>query len=298
MALQPSRKDTFGPPPRNVSDLSALVRHHGSYLRSLDPGYLDGRFATPKPVPPGPAVESVGDDGGDGAASGTDIAFWNTDQAVTGEPGQISLPLTYEPIDGSLHIRWNGVDQPPTEWALDGQLVTFTDGLVRAGDILTAAYAYDNGEIPDPTDALVSFDASGWYWLQTVTSDPADYSSDTTFGSAGTAPFGETDPPHSGVYGDYNTVWNQGTMMWARRTVVADAGSPILVVIKWNRAVQFWWNGVHVYGNSGGTGYAEVTVDGSDVLASNLAVFKATDDQWTGPGTGCYFTASVSQVVE
>ena len=63
MALPPSRRDTIGPPPRNVSDLAAIVRHHGSYLRSLDPGILGGRWRTPRPVD-GLGTQLVGGDTG------------------------------------------------------------------------------------------------------------------------------------------------------------------------------------------------------------------------------------------
>lgn len=150
MALSPSRRDTIGPPPRDVTDLARVVRHQGSYLRSLDPGLQDGRFATPRPVPSG-GSQLVGDDGGD---SGEDIAFENGDRATAASVGRIALNLTYEPIDGSLHVRWNGIDQPPTEWTLDDQLVTFTNSHIKVGDVLTAAYAYY------PTDPGVATPAS------------------------------------------------------------------------------------------------------------------------------------------
>lgn len=141
MALPPSRRDTIGPPPRDISDLAALVRHHQSWQRSVDPGILDGRFGTPRPVSHGPSQIVGGDAGGDGGDN-DEIAFWNSDRATSTVAGTITLNLTYEPIDGSLHIRWNGLDQPPTEWTLDVQTVTFTSSYIKVGDVLTAAYAY------------------------------------------------------------------------------------------------------------------------------------------------------------
>ena len=147
MALSPSRRDTIGPPPRDVSDLAAIVRHHGSYLRQLDPGLLNGRFGSPRPWIKG-SSQIVGGDGGGDAADDEEIQFWNTDATTAGSAGTITLSLTYEPIEGSLHIRWNGLDQPPTAWTLDGQSVTFTNAHVHAGDALTAAYAYYLDEEP------------------------------------------------------------------------------------------------------------------------------------------------------
>jgi hypothetical protein len=311
MVLPPSRKDTFGPPKagRNLSDLSALVRHHGTYLRNLDPGIQDGRWNSLKPVPPGPAIDLVGDDGGDGAAGGADIAFWNTDQAVAGEPGQITLTLTYEPIDGSLHIRWNGIDQPPTEWTLDGQTVTFTSDLIRYGDLLTSAYAYDNGEIPDPSSDVVTYEASNWYWLQVPSAPNVDYS-DPVYGdpapwALASAPFGKTTPDHTvgetfvGVgWPDYLTEWAQTTRMWAWRTIVVEPDIPVTIYMRFNRAIAVYWNGNLRYTNSGAAAEKSVTIDGSEVLTSNLLMFKIVDDAFTGPHTGCYFDAHVTQVVE
>lgn len=144
MALSPSRRDTIGPPPRDVSDLARVVRHQGSYLRSLDPGLLDGLYATPRPVPRVPS-QLVGDDGGDG---GTEIAFENADRATASAAGRVTLHLTHEPIDGSLHIYWGPSYQRPSKYALDGQTVTFVNAHIHVGDVLSAAYAYY------PDDAL------------------------------------------------------------------------------------------------------------------------------------------------
>lgn len=142
MPLPPSRKDVTGPPPQDVSDLRFLVRHHGSALRQLDPGLQSGRFITPRPVR-GIGSQLVGDDSGGDA---DEIMFENGDRATATTAGSITLALTYEPIEGSLHIRWNGVDQPPTEWSLDGQTVTFVNSHIHVGDVLTAAYAYIDGD--------------------------------------------------------------------------------------------------------------------------------------------------------
>jgi len=303
--LPPSRRDITRPPP-DVTDLGAIARRHGTNLRSLDPGYLGGLYATPQPVPLG-AQELVGEsgDGQDGGAD--DIAFWNTDQtfAASTNPGQIILNLTWEPIDGSLHIRWNGIDQPPTEWTLDGQTVTFTSTLIRTGDLLTAAYAYDDGELADPSDILVDYGDTEWLWLQVPFHDPNDYSDPLTSfpGSPAVPPWGMTTPEHTVgetfapyVWPDYLTDWDQNTQMWARRTVVAEPGIPISVSHRLNRTRSLWWNGNY----RGKTTSPELTgtIPADLVLASNVVVFKVSDDGYSGFHTGCYFDVQLSQVVE
>jgi hypothetical protein len=305
MPLPPSRRDSAGPPPRDVTDLYQIARQHSSYLRGLDPGFLEGRFATPQLVPTG-VSDLVGDDGGDGGAAGADHAFWNTDQAVAGEPGQITLNLTWEPIDGSLHIRWNGVDQPPTEWTLDEQTVTFTSPLIKPGHRLTAAYAYDNGELTDPTGILVPFASDGWKWVDVPPAADIDYSDpafDDSAWAVASAPFGDTNPDFTDPFGHgwpiYVTTFAQGTRMWARRVITdADAGFAVTISLRWNRAIHVYWNGAAVYSNSSDAGEATFTVDGSLVLASNTLAIKTVDDGFSGPGTGCYFDAQISQEVD
>lgn len=155
MALSPSRRDTIGPPPRDISDLGAQVRHHQSWQRSVDPGILDGRFGTPRPVPHGPSQIVGGDAGGD-TGDDNEILFENADRTTASTAGTVTLVLTYEPIEGSLHIRWNGLDQPPAEWTLDGQTVTFVNSHIHVGDVLTAAYAYYPTEDSAPEAATAS----------------------------------------------------------------------------------------------------------------------------------------------
>lgn len=304
MTLPPSRRDDLAPPQegQDVTDLRALVRHQGTNLRGLNRGFLGGHFATPQLVTPAASDLVGGDDGSDGGG-GTDYAFWNTDYAVAVGPGTISLYLTYEPIDGSLHIRWNGIDQPPTEWTLDGQNVTFTSPLIRGQDLLTAAYAYDNGVMADPSDVLVPYGSTLWRWLQVPFHDPNDYSS-PSFDDSGwdlaTAPFGDTTPPHDPAtfpsWPDYLTVWDQNTQMWARRTITAEPGIDLTISHRLNRTLNLWWNGA--YKGKTTTAEGTRTISGSEVLASNVIAFKASDDGITGPHTGCYFDASVTQVVE
>jgi hypothetical protein len=243
-----------------------------------------------------------GEEGGDGG--GSDIAFWNADQAVTGAAGQIILNLTYEPIDGSLHIRWNGIDQPPTEWTLDGQLVTLTSSLIRVGDLLTAAYAYDLGVMADPTDILVPFEASGWKWLQVSRTDTVDYSS-PSFDDSGwaTAPaaFGETTTTgHYDPWPRPTTVWNVNSKMWVRRNITSEAGHDITIEPRWDRYLRVYWNGVDLFGSLNVTvsGTSPRTIPGASVTGSDHLAISCTDDGWTGLGTGnSYFDVELTQVV-
>lgn len=301
MPLQPSRRDTAKP--------EDVLRHHQSYLRSLDPGYLDGRLATPQPVRPGTSLVVGGDDGGD-AEGDAGIAFENGDRLVAVGSGTVTFDLTYEPIDGSLHVRWNGIDQPPSEWSLDGQTVTIPDptALIDAGDLFTAAYAYylsDVEEAPDIITPGVTYEAStGWRWAPVPPTADLDYS-DPAFDDSGwaedAAPFGQTNPPHDPSvflprhWPDYATTWVQTTRMWARRTILVEAGVSVTISLRWNRAITVWWNGSQVYSNGAAAGEATFTLPEASVLASNLLAIKTVDDAFTGPGTGCYFDAQVVQ---
>lgn len=152
--LPPKRRDT--------KSLDDLVRHLRLNSKQLGVGQVDGRFPPAKPL--GPAAleddETEDDETGDTAA----IAFHNTDAATAGATGIIALPLTYAPIDGSLHVYWNGVAIEPSAWSLAGQTITFVEHRIRTGARLHAEYAYYPSdavvEIPD-TPTLV-FSDTDW----------------------------------------------------------------------------------------------------------------------------------------
>lgn len=78
------------------------------------------------------------------SASGR-VKFINTDTATAAGPGEMNVPLTYLPIDGSEHVYWNTLLQPPTEWTRDGKVITLADAdsRIEAGDVISVAYAYD-----------------------------------------------------------------------------------------------------------------------------------------------------------
>lgn len=148
MPLPPSRRDTIGPPPRDVSDIAAQVRHQGSYLRSLDPGILEGRFATPTPVPKGPPRQLVGGDAGGG--DDTDYAWEYDDRHTITALGTQTARLSHIPIDESLHVFWHpgghGALRLTSEYfTVDDQIVTIPDpsSLWAANDTFSFQYEYE-----------------------------------------------------------------------------------------------------------------------------------------------------------
>jgi hypothetical protein len=169
MPLQPSRRDILGPPPRDVTDLAAIVRHQGSYLRQIDPGMLDGRFATPRPVPVGP-TELVGDEG-DGSDGGT-VLGEDEDRHVCFGPGIQRFPLSYIPIEETVHLHWHASsDSAGVEWKRGDHYEIDDLGVItiypfvrngetwpKAGHIFSAQYLHLEGE-DDPAEPDTFIDA-------------------------------------------------------------------------------------------------------------------------------------------
>lgn len=177
MALHPSRRDTVGPPPRDVSDLASVVRHQGSYLRSLDPGILGGRFATPRPPAKGAPPIVGGDSGGDGT---TYEWQWDDRYTVTAT-GTQTVTLTYAPVEESLFVRWHPDgrasvgDLTNEHFTVDGQTVTIADsGIFAIGDEFSFQYQFDPG-----TSEELTITARGY---------TADYTTDPNPLPAGTKP--------------------------------------------------------------------------------------------------------------
>jgi hypothetical protein len=154
MPLQPSRRDILGPPPRDVSDLASVVRHQGSYLRSLDPGILEGRFATPRPVAPG-TTELVGDGGGGDAEP---ILFENTDQGTcVGPSTNITIRLSHVPEDGSEQVFYNGTPLKRGDWSRTDTALTIPgEPWFRAGRVAWVDYAYYEDEVDLTAAAFVA----------------------------------------------------------------------------------------------------------------------------------------------
>lgn len=149
---QPSRRDT--------PDALALLKHHQSYLRSLDPGYLDGRFATPQPIR-GDGSLLVGSDDGGGAESASEWQWEWGDRLTVTVAGQQMLRLSHVPDEESLHLRWHprglgtaGIPWPNEHFVVDeeAQVVIIADptGLIEVGDAFSTQYRYiydDAGQV-------------------------------------------------------------------------------------------------------------------------------------------------------
>lgn len=129
---------------RDTKGLEDRVRQDAQNLKQLGVGFVGGRFPPAKPLGSTAQFGDLEDDeaGDDDAEDTAAIAFCNTDRATATTAGIIAMNLTHEPVAGSLHIYWNGLAQPPTEWTLSGRTVTFPEHLVAVGDVLNAAYAY------------------------------------------------------------------------------------------------------------------------------------------------------------
>jgi hypothetical protein len=123
---------------RDSENLRNFLRREQTNLRQLGVGFLSGRYPPARPLGTTAGFE-VSDEELD--VNLDSPLFRNVDRAVA-SAGQVLIPLTYEPIDGSLHVRWNGLIQPPNEWILAGRTVRFVNPHVRSGDVFTVAYVY------------------------------------------------------------------------------------------------------------------------------------------------------------
>lgn len=270
--------------------------------------WAPGLYAPAVPVQVSEDLAHIEDAPGRPGSVAQRVGFLNTDGTSAEGPGSLTVALTYLPIAGSEHVYWNGLLQPPSEWTRDGLTITFpdTEGLVRAGDLISVAYAYDPAapltQPPSPSGGLVSYEASGWKWKQVTIADATDYSAtaydDSAWASAA-APFGTSNP--SGYIESIQgwpslvTAWSQASRMWARRTISATPGVSLTVTIRLNRLVKVYLNGVEVASGTQETTVKTYTIDGSNVIASNVIAFRVTDDTYTGNKTGCYFDVEVTQ---
>jgi len=133
---------------RDTTSLFDRVRQDRANLKQLYPGFVGGRFAPARRLGSATQIGDIEDDSETDAETAT-IAFSNTDTVTATTAGRVTLSLTYVPVDGSLHVYWNGVALAPSEYVLSGQTVTFSDHLVFVGDVLTSAYAYYPSDVPE-----------------------------------------------------------------------------------------------------------------------------------------------------
>lgn len=250
---------------RDTRSLVDRVRQDRQNLQQLGVGFVGGRFPPARPLG---SAAYVGDIEDDEATDGdTDqIAFCNTDQVVASGPGTVTLPLTYEPIDGSLHVRWNTLDQPTTEWALSGQTVTIPDptSTIAAGDVLTAAYAYHPSDgVADIGDLGIDWGSSGPN-LTVTEDDLTDRSApgyDDSTWTVAAGPVGYPLGPNGG-----EPTWNPVLVsttstnrgLWLRRTLTTSDDATLSISA---RVDGQWWvycDGVVVASDPSGTGTGEV----------------------------------------
>lgn len=165
--LPPSRRDNTGPPPRHGQDVTDLsqVRHQGTNLRSLNPGFTDGHFATPKLVPEGPTLLVGGDELGGNEAGDSVVGEWTDRHTLLNLDTQV-WTLSYIPISETLHVRWHPDDEAGVPWLGDehwtidddSQDVIITAAALatakaEVGDVFSAQYLITEGDQDAPTDS-------------------------------------------------------------------------------------------------------------------------------------------------
>lgn len=165
MPQQPSRRDIAGVPPERSHDLSPAVRHHGSYLQGINPGYLGGRYSTPQLVPEGPSPIVGGNPGGDGGVD-NNVLGEDGDRLTLVDLGDQTWTLSFIPIAETIHVHWHPDAGAGVEWKRDehyfidddGQIITiYASALAEAkaevGDVFSAQYLYLEGESDADSDS-------------------------------------------------------------------------------------------------------------------------------------------------
>jgi hypothetical protein len=230
-------------------------------------------------------------------------AFINTDSIEVAEPGDVAMNLTYAPIPGSLHVRWEPLNVPIENCTLSGATLVVADPdlLFLPGDVISAAYAYDpNIELPPPPvtgGTILAFESSSWKWLQVTRTDATDYSAaafDDSGWSSAAAAFGDGGnmADHSGPA--HTTTWAKTTRMWARRTLTGmTIGGDLFATIRVDRDIVIWLDGTQVYSGSPDGVQATATIDGSYVTATSMVLaVRATDE---ADSEGDYFDLELLQ---
>jgi hypothetical protein len=255
------------------------MRQQKMNARQLGVGFVGGRFPPARPLGATSQLGDVTD------SSGTDtqqLAAINTDRAVATESGRITLHLTHAPMDGTLHVRWNGVDQEPTEWSLTGLTLTFVNVHIKVDDVLTAAYFYYPSD-----DVFTNLDwGSTGTVLVVADGDMTDYSSPTFDDSGWTVAPAALGYPMSAVPATSWPVASTSTGsvnvgFWLRRTVTALADG-VKVTISARVDGQHWLyvDGVLVHSYSGSVAGADPTpsVDVTLNEGDHLIALHVNDD--------------------
>ena len=96
---------------------------------------------------------------GDPAAAG--MLGHNTDTHTVAATGTQTFFLSHEPIAGTEHFRWGGLDLLPSEWTRAGKIVTIaTPNYAEVGDVYSAAYFYRGGG-PQAAEFMGASSAAG-----------------------------------------------------------------------------------------------------------------------------------------
>lgn len=292
-SLPPRKRDT-----RTAAD---RIRQDRENLKRLGVGYVGGRFPSVAPLGATAQYGDLEDDeaGDDDAEDTQAIAFNNTDRATATGAGIIVLTLTYPPIDGSLHIYWNGLEQPPTEWTLSGRTVTFPDHLVTVGDVLNAAYAYQ------PADAEftgVDWGSSGAN-LIVAEGSTVDYSApdlNTAGWTVAAGPVGYPLTPVPGMSTWLTPVLSSGSAnsgFWLRRTVIVPAGgSDVTISCRTDGQHWLYVDGelIHSYTGSGDGGDLGFSVSATLGEGERVIALHINDDTGDGGSDHIYGDLSVT----
>lgn len=144
--------------------------------------------------------------------------------------GDQAKTLTYRPIAGTLHVRWNGLDLLTTDYDRDGWTVDIPDpdDLMLVGDVLEFQYLYDDLELaPDaPGGATIVGDvesnsaSADVVTLNVPIDTPSAGDTIVLFAARGQAPAGWT------TLVDYGTNHVSTKVSDGTETVVTIVGAP------------------------------------------------------------------------
>lgn len=282
----------------DATEVGAIYsRRGGTTVVSVDPGQTyyfrlttvtkDGQESDPTDAVP--------------VAVGTpEASFWQ-DTFTLATAGEQELVLTYTPIDNSEHVYWWGLyQQEDTTWSRVGKVVTITGDPMeaQAGDLITVEYAY----LDDDLDTDVPYTSDGWSFYRTTYGDATDRSAvdyDDDSWESGRAPFGvvQGTPPYD--WPTPNTTWDLDSRIWLRRDVGAEPGRDLEVTVRYDNMVAVYWNGALIASAGSDADPPDtlgpLTIDGADVLPTNVIAIRATDDSDTSPSDDSYIDVMIER---
>lgn len=234
------------------------------------------------------------------AVAAPEAAYWqDTFTLTTG--GVEELVLTYTPLDNSEHVYWWGLyQQEDTTWERVGKVITLTGDPMEAlaGDKITVEYAY----LADDLDTDVPFTSDGWSFYRTTSGDATDRSAvayDDDDWEVGRAPFGHVQGTAPFDWPLPNTDFPLESRIWLRREVGAEPGRDLEVTCRYDNIVAVYWNGVLIASAGSDTDppavLGPISIDGADVLPTNVIAVRATDDADTSPVDDAYIDVMIER---